>query len=209
MLQSTTSLAVVHLFDAQKTVTLNGTPSLPERGRLVYLKNINENRQNLNFSLVAGDNVSINPIGQSITPINSGYCVTLLENPAYTFSLVNLYVNSLLGVISNGNPPGGTTVVTVSGRNSFLCADLQTQSKVFVLPSIQSLTSDDSQSAYFCIKDVYGNAGTNNLYLSTSGVGETFEGEGNLLRFTANGQAAEIACEPQREYNRWYILSSV
>jgi hypothetical protein len=67
------------------------------------------------------------------------------------------------------NPPyissvGTTTVVNVSSSNSLAFVDLRTQSKLLQLPNTFSTIG----ATYFLtVKDLYGSASTNALYLST------------------------------------------
>lgn len=67
------------------------------------------------------------------------------------------------------NPPylssvGNTTVVNVSSSNSLAFVDLRTESKLLQLPNTFSTIG----TTYFLtVKDLYGSASTNSLYLST------------------------------------------
>ena len=59
---------------------------------------------------------------------------------------------------------GTPTVVNASGTNSFDLVDLRTQSKVVQLPNTFSTIGT---TLFLTVKDQYGSASTNALYLST------------------------------------------
>lgn len=221
-LESNTTLGLVipDPYGKQVILTEESTNFNPTQGRLVYLK---ANGDGGYFRIFSGSlNVLINPIGYiepgiplpaGVTPIQNMGCVTLLENPKNTYTLVNLYDGISGATIPLTDIPSGITVVTANINSSILFVDTTTESKVVLLPPIPSYTSDTSISAHLYVKDVALNAGTNPIYLSTSGAGETFDRiDGNsgvpyIPILLSNGSAIELACA--KGFNQWYTLSAL
>ena len=133
-------------------------------------------------------------------PLNPNYCVTLQEYPANTYSLLNYYTNT----VSFSVPSPLSLAINVPGNTSFLFVDLLTQSKTLVLPPITSLTTCNSNVPYFMIKDVYGNAAFQPMYVSTSG-SDSLDGLGNSIRIIDNYSAVELVGD--KTMNRWHILN--
>lgn len=64
--------------------------------------------------------------------------------------------------------PVASQIVNPAMTMSHLFVDLRTQSKTIVLPPIATLVTTDSHIPFYTIKDTYGMANTNTLYISTS-----------------------------------------
>lgn len=135
-------------------------------------------------------------------------CATFMENPANTYNIITYYQGTFSGYAL---PNPGTPVVNINGSNSLLFVDLRTTSKVFVLPPIPSLTSNEKQAPTFLFKDVYGSIGFNPWYISTSGGSDNFEGLGATLSFTSPNMAIELVGKLGNRdtffSNYWYIVS--
>lgn len=188
-----------------KKVVLTENPAVYPPGRIVSIKAI----PRLTYTPPQGiltiecsTGVTIFPSLTSRT-LQEYHCVTLMESPLNTYSLLNYYP----GTITQAdffNPPPTSVSVPVPGDKSYLFVDLLTQSKTLVLPPISQLVSIKENVPYFMIKDVISNAATNNLYISTSG-GALIDGFQKPLRLTANGSAVELFADSF--LNSWQILN--
>ena len=204
ILNTNTTFMVVQVIDTGKGVVLTSNPPSfvsPTEGRIVYIKGTSGSAPTLlDFSINCSTGVTIFP-GFTNRSVQPYHCVTLLENPTNTYNLLNYYNGS---VVDYAEPDVTSVAVPISGDKSFLFVDLQTQSKAILLPSINSLTMSNTQSPYFMIKDNYGYAGTNNLYVSTT-ASASIEGLGNSIRLQANYCAIELVGD--KNLNRWHIVN--
>lgn len=208
-LNPTTSLFVI---DAQNTglpenrgVYITSNPVASDQnteGRLVYIKGTQQVGTDFKYDIYCSTGVTFYPDFTEKTDISPFYCVTLLEYPSNKYNIVSYYENTLLNSFINPTP--GTAVVNATGESSILFVDLRTQSKVVTLPSIRAMAESETQSPYFLIKDAYGNATTNALYLSSFN-GDTIEARKTCLVLASNFNAIEIAGDAKAL--RWHILS--
>ena len=84
--------------------------------------------------------------------------------------------------------------------------DLQTESKTIVLPKISDITSVSSLCPLITIKDVYGYANTNPLYISSSS-NDTLENAtiNNSIGITENFASIDLA--GNGFLSKWHILN--
>lgn len=170
------------------------SPDLDTKGRIVYLKERTGVPNVSQFNVTWLSSYSSSTITMVVSSLQ---CLQLLEYPADVYSPMNLYGGT--AVFSTSQTPAPTSVaVTVPGTKSALFVDLQTQSKTLLLPPILS------NSPYFTIKDTYGNASTNPLFISTTG-GATIDGLGASIGMNNNYGSIELVADPS--LNRWHILS--
>jgi hypothetical protein len=215
VISSTTALMVVKVANTSQSNTVilaqNDTVKLTStEGRLVRIKAASDSGFPIlgSVDLDCSDGVVFYP-SQSNTSIQVYSSATLMENPANVYNIITYYQGTFTNYVSNPDP--GTTIVNVDGSKSILFVDLRTVSKVFVLPSIDSLVANETEAPSFVFKDVYGSIATNTWYISTSGINDTFEGLGTTLRFQSPNMAIEIVGKKgtggRFTSNYWYILS--
>lgn len=103
-------------------------------------------------------------------------------------------------------PGPASLIVNPTMTTSQLFVDLRAQSKTLVLPPISELTPTGSTAPFYTIKDIYGNAATNSLFISTSG-GATLENPtvSNSVKINSNYAALDIL--PNATTNTWHILN--
>ena len=199
-----TTVMVVQVIDSGKGVVLTSNPPsfvAPTEGRVVYIKGTSGSAPTLlDFSINCSTGVIIYP-GFENRSVQPYHCVTLLESPTNTYNLINYY-NAAVTSYAEAEAP--TVAVPISGDKSFVFVDLQTQSKAILLPSITSLTASGTEAPYFMIKDSYGSAGINNLYVSTT-ASASIEGLGNSIRLQVSYCAIELVGD--KNLNRWHIIN--
>lgn len=204
ILNPNTSFMVVQVIDTGKGLVLTSNPPSfvgPTEGRIVYIKGTAGDAPSLlDFSINCSTGVTIFP-GFTNRSVQPYHCVTLLESPTNTYNLLNYYNGSITDYVQ---PDVTSVAVPITGDKSLLFVDLQTESKAILLPSIQSLTMSGTQSPYFMIKDSYGYAATNNLYISTT-ASASIEGLGNSIRLQASYTAIELVGD--KNLNRWHIVN--
>lgn len=201
-LQPNTTLVIGELSATSKKIVLTENATSYENGRLIYIKAspLNFGTSPPPFTIECSTNVQIYP-GLTSRTLNEYECVTLLEQPTNTYNLLNYYTGTISE--TNFDNPSGVAV-NIPGGKSCIFVNVLSQSKTLVLPPIQSLTAAREQAPYFMIKDIYGNAATNNLYISTMG-NATIDGFDTCLKLTSNGCAIELIGD--YFLNRWHILN--
>jgi hypothetical protein len=204
IVNTTTTFMVVQVIDTGKGIVLTSNPPSPggsTEGRIVYIKGTSGGAPTLlDFSIHCSTGVTIYP-GFENRSVQPYYCVTLLENPVNTYNLLNYY-NASVTDYAAPEPP--TVAVPLAGNKSFVFVDLQTQSKAILLPEINTVTSNTTEAPYFMIKDSYGYAGVNNLFISTT-ASASIEGLGNSIRLQASYCAIELVGD--KTLNRWHIVN--
>jgi hypothetical protein len=207
VISSTTALMVVNTNQSNTVILASNTTATltSTEGRLLMIKAASDSGPSLNTTTLLCSNGVVFYPSTSNTSLQAYSCATLMENPANVYNIITYYQGTFSNYVSEPDP--GTTVVNVSGSNSMLFVDLRTVSKVFVLPSIDSLAASESESPSFVFKDVYGSIATNTWYISTSGTNDTFEGLGTTLRFQSPNAAIQIVGKKGSPSNYWYILS--
>ncbi len=204
ILSPSTSMMVVQVNTTPKTLTLpfNNGSIVSDKGRLVYIKNTSDGPLTANACTISCDTgVTIYPSFTERT-LQPYECVCLMENPVNTYNLVSYLLTGTLPPFTEPDP--ASVAVPISGNRSYVFVDLLTQSKALLLPSLNTLTSSNSSSPYFLIKDIQFNSGTNPFYVSTTG-GASIEGLGNSICIQTQGGAVELAGD--KNLNRWHILN--
>lgn len=204
ILSPSTSMMIVQVTDTQKTLTLpfNNGSLVSDKGRLVYIKVTGGDIPTLQACTVSCDTgVTIYPSFSNRT-VQAYECVCLLENPINTYNIVSYLQTGTLPPFTAPDP--ASVAVPISGNRSYVFVDLLTQSKALLLPSLNTLTSSNSSSPYFLIKDINFNAGFNPFYVSTTG-GASIEGLGNSICIQTQGGAVELAGD--KNLNRWHVLN--
>jgi hypothetical protein len=208
LISSTTALVIANVSQSNTPVLVpNATTSLSSaEGRFLMIKAAEQRAFPTldTVHILCSNGASFYP-SASNAYIQAYYSATLMENPANVYNIISYYKGTFTNYVSAPDP--GTTVVNVNGTKSILFVDLKTVSKVFVLPSIDSLAASETESPSFVFKDVYGSIATNTWYLSTSGTKDSFEGLGTTLRFQSPNMAIEIVGKKGSPSNYWYILS--
>lgn len=167
-------------------------------GRVFYVK---EATGNTSFTLTPRSPNTIETASQlTVQPYE---CATLLAN-TNRFNLLNLYRGySVFG--SSTAVPGGTTEVSPSIDSSTVFLDLTSGSKVVKLPKISGTANaaDSNQSLFLSIKDLNGNANTNNFYISSVG-GDFIDRYGSICISDSYG-CIELGADPR--LNVWHVLN--
>jgi len=96
----------------------------------------------------------------AIISLTSSQSVTLQSYTSTLWTALSFYSNPSYETTITGTP----TVVNSSGSNSLALVDVRTQSKVVQLPNTFSTIGT---TLFLTVKDQYGSASTNALYLST------------------------------------------
>jgi hypothetical protein len=202
----TTQKVVVLQADPAPNFTL---PTYETGGRVLYFKEVT-GISNVSQFRVDASGVSAAPGGLVILPsthqltVSSLNCLAMQLSPADKYNLLTMYRGSK--VFSTMEMPSLTSVaVSASGSNSSLFVDLTYESKAVVLPTIPSLTGIYNKSPYFVIKDIYGNANTKPLFISTSG-GASIDGLGPSIAMRNPFGAVELLGDLSA--NRWHIVNS-
>jgi hypothetical protein len=92
--------------------------------------------------------------------LSTCHSITLQSYTSTLWSILNIYSNPPYQTRITGTP----TVVNASGSNSLALVDVRTQSKLVQLPNTFSTIGT---TLFLTVKDQYGSASTNALYLST------------------------------------------
>jgi len=102
--------------------------------------------------------------------------------------------------------PVASQIINPAMTMSQLFVDLRTQSKTIVLPTIATLFTDDSQVPIYTIKDTYGMANMNTLYISTS-YNDTLERSSIHNSIGITQAYASIDLAASRAEHKWHILN--
>jgi hypothetical protein len=184
-----------------KNVILPYTPST--LSRVVYFKEAAESPGPSVFSIQPSTGTTIQ--NSTLLYLNSNEAVTLQCVSTGFWSVLGLYGGA--NVFSAQGLPGGTTrPVHMSTMRSYIFVDLQTESKAIVLPKISDIISISSLCPLITIKDIYGYANTNNLYISSSS-NDTFENATiqNSIRIFNNYASIDLA--GNGFLSKWHILN--
>jgi hypothetical protein len=210
------SKTVVLTYNPPYTNPWNPYSPIPREGRIVYIKNAPLRETpfgSLNLLCSTGVAFIQNFVTIEEKYINTRDCFTLVEFSFITvFNQANDYFLPLSVFDSanatyayTDNPTAGAQAVSVSGSSSFLFVDLRTQSKAILLPSIESLSETSSNSSYFVLKDSYGNANLNPLFISTTGGARIDANANTTIRIINNFACIELVAN--KEQNNWLVLN--
>ena len=157
--------------------------------------------------------IQVNPIGSYINNSPSVLYVKSTQSILLHKNLDSAFLD-LLGAYTPNDPYAfSTTQLPVNSRSvnptlttSQLFLDLRTESKTIVLPPISDIPCDSTRLPYYSIKDVYGNAGSSSLFLSTSGNAILDRPLiGNATKLNSNFAAIDLTANV--DTNRWQILN--
>lgn len=171
--------------------------------RVVYFKEASENPGPPVFSIQPSTG----------TTIQQSTLLYLNSNEAITLQCVSTGFWSVLGAYSGVNvfstqvlPVPTSRAVHISTVRSYMFVDLQTESKTIVLPKISDITSVSSLCPLLTIKDVYGYANTNTMFISSSS-NDTLENAtiNNSIGITENFASIDLA--GNGFLNKWHILN--
>ena len=205
-ISGTTTLVTVdtyNVFDSKIIVLPSNLPP-PEQlstARMIYLKETTGLVECF-FTVSAPTGTVMYPSTHQLDVVAS-QCLILQETPTNSYNLLNGYPGITVFSTMETVPLTATPVLT-DGSKSILFVDLQTESKVVLLPPIVSLSAQSTISPYFLIKDIYGSAYTNPLFLSTVG-GASIDGLGKSIGLHYNYASIELAGDVA--LNRWHILN--
>lgn len=203
-LQTSASLVTNYLSVSSAFYKVVNVPyTLSSLGRVVYFKEASELPGPSTFSLSTTNTSFL---------LQTDTTATLRRNQAITLQAVSTNLWGILGgynglnVFSTQVLPAASAIVNPSLRSSELFVDLRSQSKTIVLPPIQTITSLANSCPFYTIKDVYGYANTNALYISSSAP-DTLERSSihNAIRITQNFAAIDLVANPSM--NKWHILN--
>jgi hypothetical protein len=174
-------------------------------GRILYIKEAAEGEGAPVFSVFPNQMTIQN---STILYLNSNEAITLQYFSTNSYGLLGGYpgVSTFLTCLQSNADPTGAQIVDPSLHTSSWFVDLQTQSKVIVLPPIGSIGSNLTHAPFYTIKDIYGTAATNNLFISSS-VDNILEHRSTLGCIRINQNYASIDIAANRVLNKWHILN--
>jgi hypothetical protein len=147
------------------------------------------------------------------TTIQNSTLLYLNSNEAVTLQCVSTGFWSVLGSYAGTNvfstqvlPSPSSRIVPMSSLKSYIFVDLQAESKTIVLPKISEIISVSSLCPLITIKDIYGYANTNPLFISSSS-NDTFERSSiqNAICITENYASIELTANGF--LSKWHILN--
>jgi len=120
-----------------------------------------------------------------VVSLNPSQSVTLQSYTSTLWTVLSFYSNPSYQTTITGTP----TVVNTSGSNSLALVDVRTQSKLVQLPNT---FSSIGTTLFLTVKDQYGSASTNALYISTPS-SMFFEGaSSNILKLTSSFASIDL-----------------
>lgn len=150
----------------------------------------------LYLSTAFGDRIEGN---NSVVILSTLQSCSLQSISSSVWSALSFYSN--VRFIS-GNPVGAT-IVNASDKYSSYNVDLRTQSKIVVLPNTYMTSTGN---LFVTVKDLYGSASTNNLFLSTPN--NMFIEGGNFTYSTIMLTSSFASLELLANSNRYSVLNS-
>jgi hypothetical protein len=144
--------------------------------------------------------------------IQNSTMVYLQSNEALTLQCFSTNTWGILGgypgvsSFSTQVLPDSSQIINLSSLQSHMFVDLRTQSKTVVLPPIRSITPALSNIPVITIKDSYGKANLNPLYISCS-VNDTLERSSinNAIGITQNYASIDLGANLFQK--KWHILN--
>jgi hypothetical protein len=183
-----------------------GVEILSGLGRVLYLKEAAESEGSPVFSVATVPQMFVQ--NSTILYLNSNEALTLQYFSSLNYGILGGYpgVSTFATCLQSNADPTGAQIVNPSLQTSTWLVDLRTQSKALVLPPIASIGSNVSQAPFYTVKDIYGNAATNNLFISSS-VDNILEHRSTLGCIRINQNYASIDLAANRFLNKWHILN--
>jgi hypothetical protein len=170
-------------------------------GRVVYFKEASEYPGVPIFTLSTSDTSLVET--STTIGISRHQALTLQATQSSStsyWSILNGYRGNI--VFSTQQLATQSVPVYVSSVSQVF-VDVRTQSKVVVLPKIETITQASSSALFMTIKDTYGWAGTSSLFISTS-YPDTLEMSSinNSIRLNSNFASVDlVANSPLKKWN--------
>lgn len=180
-------------FPTPTKIVLLSTIQSTNIGKVIYLKEITGGGNPFFLSTVTSNSLTgISSQRISTLQISSLEAYTLQVQTSTTWAVLNKYTN-IGQFATNQVPPAApaTTIVNPILDTSCLFVDLRTQSKTVVLPPLLSLSWSNRVSPFVSIKDAYGFASTNALYISSSS-GDLFDNTSASLGLNSKYSAVDL-----------------
>ena len=152
-------------------------------GKIFTIKESSANSNN-RLAVVSSDFDTIDGASNFVVNLSSLQSVTLQSYTSTLWTTLSVYTNPPYETTITGTP----TVVNASGSNSLTLVDLRAESKVVQLPNTFSTIGT---TLFVTIKDLYGSASTNALYLSTPS-SMFFERNYSTLKLTSSFTSMEL-----------------
>jgi len=152
-------------------------------GKIFTIKESSANSSN-RLTVISSDFDTIDGDTNFVVNLSSLQSVTLQSYRSTLWTTLSVYNNSLYETTITGTP----TVVNASGSNSLTLVDLRAGSKMVQLPNTFSTIGT---TLFVTIKDLYGSASTNALYLSTPS-SMFFERNYSTLKLTSSFTSMEL-----------------
>lgn len=151
--------------------------------KVLTIKETSGNSSN-GISIVASDFDTMDGPLNFVINLSTLQSVTLQSYTSTLWTTLSIYSNPPYETTITGTP----TVVNASGSNSLALVDLTTGSKVVQLPNTFSTIGT---TLLLTVKDLYGSASTNALYLSTPS-SMFFEGIYSTLKLTSSFTSMDL-----------------
>lgn len=151
--------------------------------KVLTIKETSGNSSN-GISIVASDFDTMDGPLNFVINLSTLQSVTLQSYTSTLWTTLSIYSNPPYETTITGTP----TVVNASGSNSLALVDLTTESKVVQLPNTFSTIGT---TLLLTVKDLYGSASTNALYLSTPS-SMFFEGIYSTLKLTSSFASMDL-----------------
>jgi len=152
-------------------------------GKIFTIKESSANSSNF-LAVISSDFDTIDGGSNFIVNLSTLQSITLQSYTSTLWTTLSVYTNPPYETTITGTP----TVVNASGSNSLTLVDLRGGSKVVQLPNTFSTIGT---TLFLTIKDQYGSASTNALYLSTPS-SMFFERNYSTLKLTSSFTSMDL-----------------
>lgn len=136
------------------------------------------------LAVISSDFDTIDGPSNFVVNLSTLQSITLQSYTSTLWTTLSIYTNPPYETTITGTP----TVVNASGSNSLTLVDLRAESKVVQLPNTFSTIGT---TLFVTVKDLYGSASTNALYLSTPS-SMFFEGTYSTLKLTSSFTSMDL-----------------
>ena len=136
------------------------------------------------LAVISSDFDTIDGPSNFVVNLSTLQSITLQSYTSTLWTTLSVYTNPPYETTITGTP----TVVNASGSNSLTLVDLRAESKVVQLPNTFSTIGT---TLFVTVKDLYGSASTNALYLSTPS-SMFFEGTYSTLKLTSSFTSMDL-----------------
>ena len=136
------------------------------------------------LAVISSDFDTIDGPSNFVVNLSTLQSITLQSYTSTLWTTLSVYTNPPYETTITGTP----TVVNASGSNSLTLVDLRAESKVLQLPNTFSTIGT---TLFLTVKDLYGSASTNALYLSTPS-SMFFERNYSTLKLTSSFTSMDL-----------------